>query len=93
MEKSNRYLEATKIWQRLFMRIYEFLIQSNGYVAECHFHHANIYRQLDNLKESIAELLKAVKYMREYEASEELDGPCFSTKGIKKAINRALSLL
>lgn len=90
LEQLRRYDEAKVMWEQLIYRIHDFLIQSNGYLAECHFHLSTICNELGKLDQSKEQMLMAAKYIRQFEEKEELNGPYMSVKEIKNLINKAL---
>jgi tetratricopeptide (TPR) repeat protein len=89
-EKQNCFSEALLIWERIILLIKSFESFSNGYLAECHYHIATIYRNQGNCNKAWKELIKAAKYAGRHYPTKEMDGPYTSFKDVKKKINKAL---
>jgi tetratricopeptide (TPR) repeat protein len=88
-EKMDRLADAIDIWKKLISRIEAFEQPSNNYLAECHYHLADLYRKLGQTNSATEELAKAEKYAGLYRRDQEMDGPYTNFKDIRKAINRA----
>lgn len=83
-------MEAIPIWEKLIHKIKVFSQVSNGYLAECHYHLAEIYNLNNNHYEARKELMHAAKYAEKFNSSKELDGSIIKFKDIKAEINNAL---
>ncbi len=89
LEKLERYSEAILIWKNLISHIEMFVQQSNNYLAECHFHVAQIYQGMGEPEMAIQELELAEMYVKLYQPEQEMDGPYTNFKDTRKAIQHA----
>jgi tetratricopeptide (TPR) repeat protein len=89
LEKLHCAPEAIPVWKALITRIEAFGQPSNGYLAECHYHLAEIYRSLGEPEKAWEELDLAVMYVNRYQPEREMNGPYTTVKETRKTIEQA----
>lgn len=93
LEAVGRYAEAREIWRRLLERIWAFDAQSNGYLAECHLHLAEIAWHLGEHQGAQTKLEEAATFADNHQKKFELQGPYGDIDDIRdgiKALRRRL---
>ena len=86
----NRFSDAIIIWKKLISRIEMFVQPSNDYLAECHYHLAEIYLHLGEHSKASDELELAGRYTSRYQPEQEMDGSYTTFKDTKKAIKQVM---
>jgi len=94
LEKLDRVAEALAVWENVISRIRAFMQASDGYLAECHLHRAQLSERLPAAASArgtnenvILALQHACAHARQRVAEKELEGPLASFREIKKAID------
>lgn len=93
LEKLDRVAEALTVWENVISRIRAFIQASDGYLAECHLHRAQLSERLPAAASTgganehvILALQLARTHARQRVAEKELEGPLASFREINKAI-------
>lgn len=78
LENLHRSSEALQYWDNLIIRIQSFQVQSNGYLAECYLHRAEIYGAMssnhgDKLPEIEKAVAQALFYAKNRDAANETE--------------------
>ncbi len=94
LEKLDRVAEALAVWENVINRIRAFRQASDGYLAECHLHCAQLSERLPAAASAggtnenvILALQHARAHARRRIAEKELEGPLASFREIKKNID------
>lgn len=94
LEKLDRVAEALAVWEMVISRIRAFIQASDGYLAECYLHRAQLSERLPAPSAGganervILALQHARSHARQRVAEKELEGPLASFREIKKAIDQ-----
>lgn len=95
LEKLDRPAEALAAWDALVQRLLAFSTVSDGFLAECHLHRAQLNERLQRLASEeqtnehvLTALQSAHTHAEQRRAAEELEGPLASFADINKAIKQ-----
>lgn len=95
LEKLDRPAEALAAWDTLVQRLHDFSPVSDGFLAECHLHRAQLNERLKQLASTEPEnehvlvaLQSAHTHAQQRRAAVELEGPLASFDDINKAIKQ-----
>lgn len=89
-EKLNRPREALVMWEKIVARIQAFKKTSDGFLAECHLHRAQIYEISENAEQMQLALTLAAAHAQKRDKNAELESPLISFDEIKKMIEQML---
>lgn len=95
LEKLDRPAEALAVWEAVVQRISSFSQLSNGFLAECHLHRAQLSERLQQRtgngqanNQVLLALQSAHTHAQQRRADAELEGPLVTFEDIKKTIKQ-----
>ena len=87
LEGLSRRDDALVVWDGLVARLHAFPHQSDGFLAECHLHRAQLLEASGRPAESRAALARAKEYVCRRDAARELEGPLVSAEKVRNSVN------
>lgn len=90
LEKLRRPEAALAVWDEVARGLLAFERLSDGFLAECHLHRAQLYERLGNAAGARSALLLAARHARERDAAAEMEGPLEDFEAVRARIDRMI---
>ena len=86
LEGLSRRGDALAVWDSLVARLHAFPHQSDGFLAECHLHRAQLLEASGRPSESRAALARSKEYVCRRDAARELEGPLVRAENVRNSV-------